>query len=275
MHELPLVFFTVLMQAVAGSFILLWLIKLIPAAQLQTSGQQFSLAIFSLWPLLALAGLAALTHLGQPLRALNVLFGLKHLSPMSLEIVMVLIFSLLGLSTSFLLLKKVKGAPLLLCAVLAALAAIGVLFAIANVYFLPTVSLWSTPWTVINFVFSGILSGSLLSALLLYAFRNRNGSSTSFIYIMKPIWGAVLFLFILFSCGYLFTLNGEISAIPVWLKAIQVIRILLLASAFLCCLLMNLSTQITGKLAAVTTAVIIAELLGRVFFYELILLQQL
>ncbi|MCV5753357.1 dimethyl sulfoxide reductase anchor subunit, partial [Escherichia coli] len=27
MHELPLVFFTVLMQAVAGSFILLWLIK--------------------------------------------------------------------------------------------------------------------------------------------------------------------------------------------------------------------------------------------------------
>ncbi|MCV5649045.1 dimethyl sulfoxide reductase anchor subunit, partial [Escherichia coli] len=81
-----------------------------------------------LWPLLALAGLAALTHLGQPLRALNVLFGLKHLSPMSLEIVMVLIFSLLGLSTSFLLLKKVKGAPLLLCAVLAALAAIGVLF---------------------------------------------------------------------------------------------------------------------------------------------------
>ncbi|MBW6090214.1 dimethyl sulfoxide reductase anchor subunit [Escherichia coli] len=30
MHELPLVFFTVLMQAVAGSFILLWLIKLIP-----------------------------------------------------------------------------------------------------------------------------------------------------------------------------------------------------------------------------------------------------
>ena len=53
MHELPLVFFTVLMQAVAGSFILLWLIKLIPAAQLQTSGQQFSLAIFSLWPLLA------------------------------------------------------------------------------------------------------------------------------------------------------------------------------------------------------------------------------
>lgn len=47
MHELPLVFFTVLMQAVAGSFILLWLIKLIPAAQLQTSGQQFSLAIFS------------------------------------------------------------------------------------------------------------------------------------------------------------------------------------------------------------------------------------
>ncbi|MCV6022180.1 dimethyl sulfoxide reductase, partial [Escherichia coli] len=70
-------------------------------------------------------------------------------------------------------------------------------------------------------------------------------------------------------------LNGEVSAIPVWLKAIQVIRILLLASAFLCCLLMNLSTQITGKLAAVTTAVIIAELLGRVFFYELILLQQL
>ncbi|HIC8332156.1 TPA: DmsC/YnfH family molybdoenzyme membrane anchor subunit [Escherichia coli] len=65
------------MQAVAGSFILLWLIKLIPAAQLQTSGQQFSLAIFSLWPLLALAGLAALTHLGQPLRALNVLFGLR------------------------------------------------------------------------------------------------------------------------------------------------------------------------------------------------------
>lgn len=29
MHELPFVFFTVLMQAVAGSFILLWLIKLL------------------------------------------------------------------------------------------------------------------------------------------------------------------------------------------------------------------------------------------------------
>lgn len=96
MHELPLVFFTVLGQTAVGLFALVWLsnkLGLTTALQLKQAN------IVGL--ILMLVGLIIGTlHVGQPLRAMNMLLGVGR-SPMSNEILLSSLFVAMACGTVF------------------------------------------------------------------------------------------------------------------------------------------------------------------------------
>lgn len=279
MHELPLVIFTVLAQAVAGSFILLCALRLAYQQHLGGNSQLFQRSLLCLWPIFAIAGLAATTHLGQPLRAPNVLFGLAHLSPMSIEIVMVSIFGALGAGSSLLLWRKVDSRLVNILLFIATLAAIGQLFAIANVYSLPTVYLWRTHWTPINLTFSGLITGSLLTTLLLHICQTKASKTVLDLGLLPPILGTIFLLALILSAAYSMHLTEQLhrlgASLPDWLQLLQISRISLLAIAFIGCLAIKINACKKPHLLLATFAVLAAEFLGRIFFYELSLLQQL
>lgn len=91
MHELPLVFFTVFTQSAVGAFILL----LIGGAMGLVAPRRKAIGLFSVMCLFGLGVIVGLFHVGQPLRALNMLLRVGH-SPMSNEIVLSAAFAALG-----------------------------------------------------------------------------------------------------------------------------------------------------------------------------------
>lgn len=91
MHELPLVFFTVFTQSAVGAFILL----LIGGAMGLVAPRRKAIGLFSVMCLFGLGVVVGTFHVGQPLRALNMLLRVGH-SPMSNEIVLSAAFAALG-----------------------------------------------------------------------------------------------------------------------------------------------------------------------------------
>ena len=125
MHELPLVFFTVFTQSAVGAFILL----LIGGAMGLIEPRRMAIGLFSVMCLFGVGVVLGTIHVGQPLRALNMLFRVGS-SPMSNEIVLSACFAAAGGLGSLGLLLNRGGA--MLCKVLVWLAAaIGVVFIFA------------------------------------------------------------------------------------------------------------------------------------------------
>lgn len=131
MHELPLVFFTVFTQSAVGAFILL----LIGGAMGLVAPRRKAIGLFSVMCLFGLGVIVGIFHVGQPLRALNMLLRVGH-SPMSNEIVLSAAFAALGgLGALGLLLNRATP----LCNALVWLAAIvGVVFLLRRSADLPT-----------------------------------------------------------------------------------------------------------------------------------------
>lgn len=274
MQELPLVFFTVLTQMVAGSFILLTVLKLCSPALANLTPHALTKILISFWCILTAAGIASIAHVGQPFRIINVIAGIVHFSPMSLEIISVAIFGALGVLATFVQWRTDKIFVSLM--VLTAVVALSLLFVIANVYQLPGVSLWNTPWTVVNFVFSGFLSGAVLIGLLLRGFTSVELTSNSW---LKFIWISILFLVFTLNTGYFLNLNNQTQKLavelPQWLIVIQVIRVALICGALFVCINPGRKLITFKGMFIATIAIVIAELLGRIFFYELLFLAQL
>lgn len=74
MHELPLVFFTVFTQSAVGAFILL----LIGGAMGLVAPRRKAIGLFSVMCLFGLGVIVGIFHVGQPLRALNMLLRVGH-----------------------------------------------------------------------------------------------------------------------------------------------------------------------------------------------------
>lgn len=87
MHELPLVFFTVLTQSAVGAFILL----LIGSALGHIEPRRLAIGLFVSVCVFGAGVVMGIFHVGQPLRAINMLFRVGH-SPMSNEIVLSAVF---------------------------------------------------------------------------------------------------------------------------------------------------------------------------------------
>ena len=186
LEHLSLVIFTVLAQASAGLSLALLLMTLggdITSQAMLTKGYLTTIV------LLGVAGIASISHLGQPFRVMNVMTGLAHGLPLSWEIVAVTFFGSMAFITGIL---NATLHPLGLSAVLLLLtAASGLLmvYAISRVYTLHTVQAWNTRWTIIQFITSALLLGCILGTLLL---STENQSSELMRSLSLAVIGCVL-----------------------------------------------------------------------------------
>ena len=252
MHELPLVFFTVFTQSAVGAFILL----LIGGTLGQVDRQRMAVGLFSAMCLFGVGGLLGIFHVGQPLRALNMLLRVGH-SPMSNEIVLSAVFATLGgLGALGLLLNR--GAASLCKGLVWLAAAVGVvfIFAIPQIYQLPTVVTWRTSYTTVMMVLTPMIGGGILAGL----FGLRLGLLVSVL--------AILVSFCL-RPGYILTLmdaDGVLTAAQSsWFTA----QVVLLAVGIVGVLAwVRLKTNV-AVLATTSLVVIAAELVGRIAFYNL------
>lgn len=252
MHELPLVFFTVFTQSAVGAFILL----LIGGTLGQVDRQRMAVGLFSAMCLFGVGVLLGIFHVGQPLRALNMLLRVGH-SPMSNEIVLSAVFATLGgLGALGLLLNR--GAASLCKGLVWLAAAVGVvfIFAIPQIYQLPTVVTWRTSYTTVMMVLTPMIGGGILAGL----FGLRLGLLVSVL--------AILVSFCL-RPGYILTLmdvDGVLTAAQSsWFTA----QVVLLAVGIVGVLAwVRLKTNV-AVLATTSLVVIAAELVGRIAFYNL------
>ncbi|HAT1573902.1 TPA: dimethyl sulfoxide reductase anchor subunit [Raoultella ornithinolytica] len=253
MHELPLVFFTVFTQSAVGAFILL----LIGGAMGNIDTRRMALGLFSVMCLFGLGVIIGIFHVGQPLRALNMLLRVGY-SPMSNEIALSAAFTVLGgLGALGLLLNR---GGMVLCKVLVWLAAaVGVafLFAIPQIYQLPTVITWRSSYTTAMMVLTPLISGGALAAL--FGIR-RLGLMVSVV--------AILFSFCL-RPGYMSTLmaaDGMLTAAQnSWFTA----QAALLAIGVVGAVVYTRLKTGHAMLATMALVVIVAELVGRIAFYNL------
>lgn len=270
MQEFPLVFFTVLAQAVAASFIFLQYLRVISVSyQFLINKKQLTNIFIILLILLGISGAVALTHLGTPLRAPNVLLGLTHSSAMSIEIITISIFGAMLFSLIFLERLNINNVIKIIINVIATIFAFAQIIAISNVYYLDTVYLWNSEWTLINFISSGFISGSLLIALIIKIVTNQEDSRKFF----NKLWSVIFIISMAVNTGYLmhfFTqLVIENIILPQWIKLFLFIKMMLIVCAFTW--VIRSAVQIkTVSLILVTLLVFSAELLGRAVFYELI-----
>lgn len=253
MHELPLVFFTVFTQSAVGAFILL----LIGGALGLIETRRRAVGLFAVMCLFGLGVVLGIFHVGQPLRALNMLIRVGE-SPMSNEIALSAAFAALGgLGALGLLLNRGGQA---LCNVLVWLAAaVGVvfIFAIPQIYQLPTVVTWRSSYTTAMMVLTPLIGGGVLAAL--FGLR-RMGLGVSLV--------AILIGFCL-RPGYMSTLmnaDGVLTAAQTsWFTAQAALLALAVVGVVVCARL----KANAAVLATTAVVVIVAELVGRIAFYNL------
>ncbi|CBG90206.1 dimethyl sulfoxide reductase anchor subunit family protein [Citrobacter rodentium] len=251
MHELPLVFFTVFTQSAVGAFILL----LIGGTLGKIDARRMAIGLFSAMCLFGVGVLLGIFHVGQPLRALNMLLRVGH-SPMSNEIALSAVFATLGgLGSLGLLLNR----GVALCKALVWLAAIvGVVFilAIPQIYQLPTVATWRSSYTTAMMVLTPLIGGGILAGL----FGLRPALLVSVL--------AILVSFCL-RPGYMSTLmsaDGVLTAAQAsWFTA----QAVLLAAGVMGIVVWARFRTNVAALAATALVVIGAELVGRIAFYNL------
>lgn len=275
MHELPLVFFTVLAQGTVGLFLVLACLLMVNS---DTNRQQLlNKLLMVVLVLLGVSGAAAMTHLGQPLRAMNVVFGLEHLSALSVEIITTSLFG--GAVFTYVAMVHFGILAKLQKLVLAGAMGLGVLLllAIANVYTLATVPAWNSGWTIFQFVMTAFVVGIPAAALMLRsqsaslgAFQknaDRALATLGFITLGLVLVGYPLYLFWLGQVDLpanpfgLFDYHGRL---------ILARLALLFAGLGVWVMAATRGNNTAVGLAAVSTALVLAaELCGRVFFYDM------
>ena len=177
MQELPLVFFTVIGQLSAGMILLSGLFYLVSRSPTKLAITRKIYAVSLIFMMIGM-GVASL-HLGQPLRALNVIFGIGR-SPMSNEIftfclsfgiafafVILNHFVLYPDSTKLKIIKplcqkinRIPGLNYLLATMLVILSQLFV-WSIVQTYMLPTIKTWNTHYTAIQMYTAMLVLGGI------------------------------------------------------------------------------------------------------------------
>ena len=253
MHELPLVFFTVLGQSAAGLFLLAFVsycLKLSDWEQLKRA----NLLAF----VLMAVGLACSTfHLGQLFRMFNMLAGVGR-SPMSNEIVLGGTFIGLAFCTLFFFYVKKSAALATLFNVLTIVAGLAFVWSMTQVYQLATVGSWNTPHTAWQMWMTVLVGGG--ACALLAGVRKVGGFAL--------LVGAILSL--LAKPGYLSFVteaSPALSGAQTTLWAVQAVFLALGIAAAAVALVKSESAK--AALALCACGVVVGELLSRIAFYNL------
>ncbi|MGL6312995.1 dimethyl sulfoxide reductase anchor subunit family protein [Vibrio sp. WXL103] len=271
MSQLSLVFFTVLAQSAVGMFIALGVVELLFKPDRKAMSQSLMVTLI----ILGIGAIASMTHLGQPLRMLNVAFGLAHGSALSLEIVALSLFGASALGYTAMRWFDIAGKMqnLVLCLAMA----LGIVFvlAIANVYTLATVPTWSTRFTPFQFLMTAAVVGPIAAATVLAWLLPQSESQAP----QKLLAKMALVLAVVSLSGY--------AAYLVWLGQLDVstnpfalvldafsliaVRVGLLIGGVLLWLAFTIDQPRKPLLIACFAMIVCSELIGRIFFYDVYL----
>ncbi len=255
MHELPLVFFTILAQAAVGIWVMAYVARIFDQLSSVKVRHANGIAAF----LMALALGIGMLHMGQPLRFMNVLWGLGR-SAMSFEALMSGLFfggMVLWLFLSITNKLSSKSSHLLQLAV----AILGIIFigSIIEVYRIETVVTWATIHTTVQMLVSTLLIGGVIIAGLGARVLGTSGL----------IVGSLLA--IMTKVDYILTMARvapELAQAQTFWWSAQLMLFIMGLMIF------SLSSRVVqgakGRLIGVSVILIMmAELCGRVAFYNL------
>lgn len=256
MKELPLVFFTVLAQASAGAFILM---QICSSMKKINQNQANKIAMISL-VMVVIAGISALTHLGQPLRAINALFGMGR-SPMSNEIITCGLFGgLVFLYVVGNLKKTIPEATVNIFGYLGAIAGLALIILIPSVYQLETIPAWNTSFTCLQMVLTAVICGGAIMTA-----NNVGGKA----WLLTAIATVVLFALTPGYFSFLSQANVQFHQQDMlfWGAKYALLAlglVMLIAAAF-----MTKGTQNARLAVLASVLIVVGEIAGRIGFYDL------
>lgn len=177
-RELALIAFTILSQMSVGAFVVLGIVNfyVVRKAGEVEADRMSDRALVAIGPVLVLGIIASFFHLGNPLSApLAVLnFGTSWLSR---EIAFVIVFSVLGAVFAYMQWRKIGTMQVRRSlAVITAVIGLAQVISMAMVYMLPTQPYWNTVGTLVAFLSTAFLLGSLAVGVALvanYAYLRR------------------------------------------------------------------------------------------------------
>lgn len=269
MHQLSLVFFTVLIQASTGLLLFSGIqqFKTTADGQPRIAVNNLKFQII-LWTLFIMGALASLLHLGKPSNALNVLYGILTGSPLSLEILSVGVFGTLLFIYSLLIWKKTQIQKYNFFLGLTILAGLIVSYATARVYTLSTIPAWNSTWTLVQFFMSVLALGSVGFLFFQSQQQEKNASA-------PQAKAAIIILFLLMANIVFYNKwsNNLILesglALPSW--NFFILRITLLVTSFGLLLFSGRKNNYASQwtYALIFICVLASELAGRIDFYNL------
>ncbi|MGL4859896.1 MAG: dimethyl sulfoxide reductase anchor subunit family protein [Enterobacteriaceae bacterium] len=253
MHELPLVFFTVAGQSSVGVFLLAWLSRALGLMEKQQLQRANCLAFVLLIIGLAIGGL----HIGQPLRALNMLLGVGR-SPMSTEIVLCALYVTFASGTLFFSHLWRQNILAGLCNMLTLVAGLAFVWSIPQVYQLATVPAWNSSYTTVQMWMTLLVCGGALS-LCVGARLLGSGALLT---------GVLLQMFC--HSGYLNFLSQSVPDLAAQQIGYWAAQLLLLTLAVIITVISWLRPRLSPLwLGFSALGVLLAELAGRIAFYNL------
>ncbi len=181
-RQLSLITFTILTQMSVGSFLILGLVHFFVARKvdMEQADRMSDRALLAIGPVVVLAMIASLFHLGNPLNAPRAVTNLGT-SWLSREILFTVVFVVLG--GLFALMQWRKMASFAVRNVIAWLAtAVGLVlvFSMSQIYMLETQPAWNSWATVVSFFATALLLGLLAMGTALvanYAYVKRQDSA--------------------------------------------------------------------------------------------------
>jgi anaerobic dimethyl sulfoxide reductase subunit C (anchor subunit) len=163
LREWALIGFTILMQLAVGAFVVLGVVHYATqrAKGVAEADRLSDRSLLAIGPVVGLALIASLFHLGNPLNAPRAITNLAT-SWLSREILFSVLFTLLGAAFAFMQWRKLGSFTLRagLAGVAAVIGLIGV-YSMSLIYQLPTQPAWNTPATTVTFFTTTLLLGVL------------------------------------------------------------------------------------------------------------------
>jgi anaerobic dimethyl sulfoxide reductase subunit C (anchor subunit) len=165
-NEWALVAFTILSQMSVGTFVVLGIVNTFARRKygVKAADSLSDRALLAIGPVIILAFIASLFHLGNPFTAYRAVANLGT-SWLSREILSGILFAIVGGLFALMQWRKIGSETLrTIIAWIAALIGLFFVYAMANVYMLETVPTWNTVFTPISFFTTTFLLGTLAVA---------------------------------------------------------------------------------------------------------------
>ncbi|QPB43312.1 dimethyl sulfoxide reductase anchor subunit family protein [Rodentibacter haemolyticus] len=265
LHELPLVFFTVLAQSAVGAWLVFSVV--LSGIKSEKSHAYIHKAMFVILLFLGLGFIASMIHLGSPIRAFNALNRIGE-SMISNEIAAgAIFFALAGFYWLLALSGKMPIALGNLWRILTALIGIVFMYVMNQVYHIASVPTWNTSLTSWSFYLTIALGGLVLAYALLTPNQQREYrlKLVPNLFVLALLFAAVIAVYQGFSLQSIHSAIQNAAELVPDYAVMTAIRLCLLATAAF----ILFRTKNTGLLGFAVILTLLAEGIGRVLFYGL------